>query len=113
VQARLPPRLRAPDAAFRDSRGVSFVYLDAHGPRAILGVLHDSPALIDKLVAMGTPVRRVRVQGVPGVYVAGTHVVDFLYGPGRRLSRPTLLWARGGRLYRLEARDPLALASAG
>jgi hypothetical protein len=112
AHASLPPRLRAPDAAYRDSRGISFVYMGANGPRAILGVLHDSPALIDKLVSMGTPVRHVRVQGVLGVYVAGTHVVDFLYGPGRRLSRPTLLWARGGRLYRLEARDPLALASA-
>ena len=46
------------------------------------------------------------------LYIPDTHVVDFLYGPGRRLSRPTLLWARDGLLYRLESSAALALASA-
>ena len=110
---RLPRRLAHPDAAYQDPRGVSFVYLDAHHrPRAILGVLHEGPELLQKLVSVSTQIRRVRVDGVPGIYVAGTHVVDFLYGPGRRLSRPTVLWARGGLLYRLESRQALRLASA-
>jgi hypothetical protein len=112
LPVRLPPRLRAPDAAYQDPRGVSFVYLGAHGPRAILAVLHEGPELLRKLVAVGTPVRHVRVDGVPALYVAGAHVVDFVYGPGRRLSRPTLLWSRDGLLYRLESAQALALASA-
>jgi len=108
----LPPRLAHPNAAYQDPRGVSFVYLDAQRrPRAILGVLREGPELLQKLVSLSTQIRRVRVDGVPGIYVAGTHVVDFLYGPGRRLSRPTLLWDRGGLLYRLEAKDALALAT--
>jgi hypothetical protein len=112
MPVRFPPRLRHPDAAYLDPRGISFVYLGAHGPRAILGVLRDGPGMLQKLVSVGTGIRRVHVGGAPGLYIAGTHVVDFLYGPGRRLSRPTLLWARGGLLYRLEAADALSLASA-
>ena len=111
---RLPPRLEQPDAAYQDPRGISFVYLGADKrPRAILAVLREGPELLQKLVSLSTQIRRVRVEGAPGIYVAGTHVVDFLYGPGRRLSRPTVLWQRGGLLYRLEATDALALASAG
>jgi hypothetical protein len=111
MTVRFPARLRHPDAAYLDPRGISFVYLGAHGPRAILAVLRDGPGLLQKLVGLGTQIRRVRVDGVPGLYIAGTHVVDFLYGPGRRLSRPTLLWARGGLLYRLESAQALRLAS--
>ena len=109
---RLPPRLAHPDAAYQDPRGVSFVYLDAQRrPRAILGVLREGPELLQKLVSISTQIRRVRVDGAPGIYIAGTHVVDFLYGPGRRLSRPTVIWDRDGLLYRLEAKDALALAT--
>jgi hypothetical protein len=110
---RLPRRLENPDAAYQDPRAVSFVYLDAQRrPRAILAVLREGPELLQKLVGVSTQIRRVRVDGAPGLYVAGTHVVDFLYGPGRRLSRPTVLWQRDGLLYRLEAADALTLASA-
>src|SRR5439155_21480575 len=51
---RLPPRLSAPDAAYEDERGVNFVYLGPHGPRAILGVLREGPELLDKLVSLQT-----------------------------------------------------------
>jgi hypothetical protein len=109
---RLPPRLQHPDAAYQDPRGISFVYLGAdRRPRAILAVLREGPELLQKLVGLSTQIRRVRVDGAPGIYVAGTHVVDFLYGPGRRLSRATVLWQRGGLLYRLEAKDALSLAT--
>jgi hypothetical protein len=112
MPAPLPPRLRSPDAAYRDDRGIAYLYLGPHGPRAILSVYREGPQLIDKLVSIATDVRRVRVQGARGIYVPDVHVVDFLYGPGRRLSRPTLLWARGSLTYRLESADALALASA-
>jgi hypothetical protein len=113
VALKLPPRLRRPDAAYSSDVGLNLLYLGPRGPRAVLAVLRESGAgLIDKLVYTNTRIRRVRVQGARGIFIPGVHVVDFLYGPGRRLSQPTLLWSRGGLTYRLESRDALALASA-
>lgn len=114
LPVRLPPRLRAPAAAYRRESGLSFLYLGARGPRAVLTVLpDDGGTVLQKLVDTSTAIRRVRVQGAPALYIAGVHVVDFLYGGDPRLSQPTLLWVRGGLTYRLEARDALALASVG
>ena len=110
----LPPRLSRPDGAYQRDNTVNFLYLQDGRPRAILTVFReDGRAMLDKLVYTTTKIRRVRVAGAPGLYVAGVHVVDFLYGGDPRLSQPTLLWVRGGLTYRLEARDALALASAG
>jgi hypothetical protein len=110
---KLPPRLSRPDAAYSSDVGVNLLYLRPGGRRAVLAVLRENQAgLIDKLVYMRTRIRRVRVQGARGIFIAGVHVVDFLYGPGRRLSEPTLLWSRGGLTYRLESREAVALASA-
>jgi hypothetical protein len=109
----LPPRLARPDAAYTRDDALNFLYLSDGKPHAVLTVFREGPAMLDKLVYTRTRVRRVRVQGAPGLYVAGVHVVDFLYGPDPRLSQPTLLWVRDGLTYRLEARDALALASGG
>jgi hypothetical protein len=108
----LPPRLRAPDAAYQRDGTVNFLYLGESGPRAVLTVFREGPQMLEKLVYTTTDIRRVRVQGARGLYVAGVHAVDFLYGGGPRLSQPTLLWSRGGLTYRLESRQALALASA-
>jgi hypothetical protein len=105
----LPPRLRAPDAAYRREDGLNFLYLDDGRPRAVLTVFREGPDVLQKLVGTATGIRRVRVQGAPGLYIAGVHVVDFLYGGDPRLSQPTLLWVRDGLTYRLESRDALAL----
>jgi hypothetical protein len=110
---KLPPRLRRPDAAYASDVGVNLLYLGPRGPHAVLAVLReDGAGLIDKLVYTSTRIRRVHVEGARGIFIAGVHVVDFLYGPGRRLSQPTLLWTRDGLTYRLESRDALELASA-
>jgi hypothetical protein len=110
----LPPRLARPDAVYTRDNTLNFLYLRDGKPHAVLTVLReDGRALLDKLVYTSTEIRRVRVDGAPGLYIAGVHVVDFLYGGDPRLSQPTLLWVRGGLTYRLEARDALGLASAG
>jgi hypothetical protein len=109
VPLTLPPRLRKPDAAYQQEDGVSLLYLGPHGPRAVLRVFRYT-GLVDKLVHQTTEIRRVRVQGAPGLFIAGVHVVDFLYGSDPRLSEPTLLWTRNGLTYRLESRDALKLA---
>jgi hypothetical protein len=109
----LPPRLRAPDAAYQRDGSLNFLYLQRGRPRAVLTVFSQGPELLQKLVGTSTGVRHVHVQGAPGLYIAGVHVVDFLYGSDPRLSQPTLLWVRGGLTYRLESREALALASAG
>jgi hypothetical protein len=105
----LPPRLRAPDAVYQRDGALNFLYLDHGRPRAVLTVFSQGPELLQKLVGTGTGIRHVRVDGAPGLYIAGVHVVDFLYGGDPRLSQPTLLWVRGGLTYRLESREALAL----
>jgi hypothetical protein len=109
----LPPRLAHPDAVYTRDDTVNLLYLVDGRPSAVLTVFREGRAILDKLVYTSTKVRRVRVNGAPGLYVPDVHVVDFLYGGNPRLSQPTLLWVRGGVTYRLEAHDPLALASAG
>jgi hypothetical protein len=108
----LPARLRRPVAVYERDATLNFLYLRAGRPLAVLTVFReDARALLDKLVYTRTKIRRLRVQGAPGLYIAGVHVVDFLYGGDPRLSQPTLLWVRGGLTYRLESREALALAS--
>jgi hypothetical protein len=106
----LPVRLRSPDVAYEREGALNFLYLGPRGPRAVLTVFREGgTGILDKLVYTTTKIRRVRVQGAPGLYVADVHVVDFLYGGDPRLSQPTLLWVRGGLTYRLESREALAL----
>src|SRR5213076_3223076 len=85
----LPPRLSRPDGAYQRDDTLNFLYLRDGRPRAVLTVFREGPQLLDKLVYTSTKIRRVRVQGARGLYVAGVHVVDFLYGGGPRLSQPT------------------------
>jgi hypothetical protein len=109
----VPPRLAHPDAVYTRDGTVNLLYLRNGKPRAVLTVFREGRGILDKLVYTTTKVRRVRVNGDPGLYVAGVHIVDFLYGGAPRLSQPTLLWAHDDLTYRLEARDALALASGG
>jgi hypothetical protein len=109
----LPPRLAHPDAVYTRDDTVNLLYLRDRKPRAVLTVFREGRAILDKLVYTTTNVRRVRVNGDPGLYIADVHVVDFLYGGNPRLSQPTLLWVKDNLTYRLEARDALALASRG
>jgi hypothetical protein len=111
----LPPRLAHPDGVYtRTVDGtVNMLYLRGGKPSAVLTVFREGRGILDKLVYTTTKVRRVRVNGAPGLYIPDVHVVDFLYGGNPRLSQPTLLWVEDDLTYRLEARDALALASRG
>ena len=109
----LPPRLAHPDAVYMREDTINLLYLRDGKPRAVLTVFREGSGILDKLVYTTTKLRRVRVNGAPGLYVPDVHVVDFLYGGGPRLSQPTLLWVKDNLTYRLEARDALALASGG
>jgi hypothetical protein len=109
----LPPRLAHPDAIYTRDDTVNLLYLTGGKPGAVLTVFREGRGILDKLVSTSTKIRRVRVNGAPGLYIPDVHVVDFLYGGSPRLSKPTLLWVQGDLTYRLEARDPRALASGG
>jgi hypothetical protein len=109
----LPPRLAHPDAVYTRDDTINLLYLRDGRPHAVLTVFREGRAILDKLVYTSTKIRRVRVNGAPGLYVPDVHVVDFLYGGDPRLSQPTLLWVKDNLTYRLEARDALALASGG
>jgi hypothetical protein len=109
----LPARLARPDAAYTQDAAVNLLYLRDGRPHAVLSVFREGSVILDKLVHTTANVRRVRVDGAPGLYIPEAHVVDFLYEDRPRLSKPTLLWVSGGLTYRLEAGDALALASGG
>jgi hypothetical protein len=82
-----------------------------HGVGALLTTFPGDPfAFIEKLVAGGTDVRRVRVGSAPGLWVGGQHGVLVAERGGAapvelrpRLAAPTLLWRIGTTTYRLEA----------
>ena len=109
----LPSRLAHPDAVYTRDDTINLLYQRGGRPHAVLTVFREGRAILDKLVYTSTKIRRVRVNGAPGLYVPDPHVVDFLYGGNPRLSQPTLLWVQDNLTYRLEARDALALASGG
>ncbi len=80
-------------------------------PSATLTQARGSTALdvVRKLTPPSTPIRRVRVNGEPGLYVDGPHAVMFSDANGRivvdraRSTGPALLWQQGPLLLRLEA----------
>lgn len=101
-------------AAYRPRPGLPEAF---DGIAALVSTFPGDPfAFVGKLVAGGTPLRRVRVAGAPGLWIPGPHGI-VVGGRGNapaelppRLAGPTLLWVRGGLTYRLEARVPLARA---
>jgi hypothetical protein len=109
----LPPRLAHPDGVYTRDDTINLLYLRGGKPYAVLTVFREGRAILDKLVSTSTKIRRVRVNGNPGLYVPDPHVVEFLYGSDPRLSQPTLLWVAGNVTYRLESREARTLASGG
>jgi hypothetical protein len=87
---------------------VTFVY---RGGDVTLSELRGSTQrdLVRKLTPPSSPIGRVRVNGEPGLYVAGPHVVLFRDASGQivedraRTAGRVLLWQRGPLLLRLEA----------
>ena len=117
--AALPAVLGAPDRVRITGQRLSLVYAARPG----LPQLDDVDAglvltesrggipgsLLRKLVLGGTDVQRVSVDGHRGAYITGGRHAYFYETPGGELREerpllagPTLVWAAGGRVYRLE-----------
>ena len=72
---------------------------------------------LQKLLYGGTEVERVRVRGGPGVYISGGEHGYIYETPSGTieedrplLAGPTVIWAAGGRVHRLETAAPRAAA---
>jgi hypothetical protein len=118
-----PPLLGRPgtvDVSGITSAGeVTLIYGPRSAPRAILLQFRGdtSPAFLQKLVAGGARIRRVSVNGRPGLFISGTRMVFVQDATGAVRVQPvelqgtTLLWQRGPVLLRLESglTEPAAL----
>jgi hypothetical protein len=98
-----------------DPPAVTFVWGTPARPRLLLTQFH--PALgvtLRKEVPRGVEATELSFRGDPAIWVAGEHTVQT--AAGARSAGPTLLWKRGGVVYRLEAElerdEALALARA-
>jgi hypothetical protein len=103
-----------PDRVYLGDRGtVWFLYGDPERPRLLVSqtplAIVDAPALQKKLVAQGTSVELVDVDGRPGAFLSGEPHFFFLVDAdgnavedSARLARDVLLWDEGGVAYRLE-----------
>jgi hypothetical protein len=73
-----------------------------------------NPGIIAKLIDRTATVERVRVEGAPGLWIAGAHEIAYQTSSGAvatdtiRRSGPVLIWARGRLTLRLEGFDTLA-----
>jgi hypothetical protein len=112
VQPKLLGRPGEVDVSGITSAGeVTLVYGPRSAPRAILLQFRGdtSPVFLEKLVAGGARIRKVSVNGQPGLFVSGTRVVFVQDATGAIRVQPvelrgtTLLWQRGPVLLRLES----------
>jgi hypothetical protein len=106
----LPAALGPPDRVYVVGRIVSVLYDDQ---RLLLaqaaGGLHAD--MLEKIISFDDTIRRVRVAGRPGVWLAADHVYHWTddTGPPVR-SGAALIWERGGRVLRLEGPRSLRAA---
>jgi hypothetical protein len=123
IDASMPAALGAPDEAYRSTDGtvVSLVYrarpdLPELSPGSGVGLLLQQIGgtldreRVDKLVAEGASVTAVEVGGEPGFWIEGPpHLVHYTDMEGvtraemTRLVGDTLVWDRGGILFRIES----------
>jgi hypothetical protein len=106
--------LGAPDAVYAAPNAlpprVSLVYVARSGlpaGTAGVGALLDELEgeafpYVEKLVGGGVPIRRVHVNGAPGVFIAGRHALMLPDELHPRIAGNTLVWARARVTYRLE-----------
>jgi hypothetical protein len=77
----------------------------AGGVGALLDQLQgDSTAFIEKFVAEGVPITRVRINGEPGYFIAGPHAVTLPTELRPRIAGNTVVWLHDAVTYRLETR---------
>ena len=106
----LLPDVGAPDAVRVNQFTPDLVLLLYGRPRRLrLTELRSGSGWIEKFATVGQQVERVRVNGGPGIWVEGRHVVTELFGLPR-FSGSVLLWEQGGLTLRLEGRMTRAQA---
>ena len=125
--AAIPAGLGAPDRVRVTGQRISLVYAPRPGLPALDGVdagllLTESRGgipgeYLQKMLYGGTGVERVRVRGGPGVYISGGehgYIYETPSGTVEEdrplLAGPTVVWAAGGRVHRLETAAPRATA---
>jgi hypothetical protein len=112
-----PSLLGEPDGIYRSGDVVTLLYGTSTRVRALITEIADSgftPAVGKKLVAVGTRVEFVPVNGSaePALWITGApHVVHLPGGPGR-LAGNTLIWTQGRLTIRLEGAETLQQARA-
>jgi hypothetical protein len=105
----LLPKLGRPDTVYLDPAAELLVVLYGRPVRIRLSEFKATYSL-EKLVTSEQQVQRVRVDGNPGLWIQGPHVVSELFGQPR-LSGNALIWQRDGLTLRLEGRLSRADAS--
>lgn len=126
----VPERLGAPDEVWIDERApstpVTLLYRPGRGlppsPVSDVSVVLTQfragigEVVFGKSVPSPEDVRRVTVDGRPGYWIRGDHLVSYIapdgstFGDTGRLSAGTLLWERDGVTLRLESSLPLSRA---
>jgi hypothetical protein len=102
----LLPDIGKPDSVHIDRFAPNYVILLWGRPRTRLRLTEMrsfGPGTIEKYVLAEQRAERVNVDGHPGMWVQGPHVVTEQYGQPR-LSGNVLLWEQDGLLLRLEGR---------
>jgi hypothetical protein len=99
----LPKDLGAPDDVRINVFSPYFVVLLYGKPDVKLRLTETSGGVIQKYALAEQLVERVEVDGQPGIWVEGTHVVGELFGLPR-LAGNVLLWEQDGLTLRLEGR---------
>jgi hypothetical protein len=94
---------RSPDDVRIDRFSPYFVVLVYGEPGVRLRLIEMVGGVIEKYVLAGQPVERVEVNGEPGIWVQGRHVVSEPLGLPR-LSGNVILWEQEGLTLRLEGR---------
>jgi hypothetical protein len=100
----LVPRLGRPDRVYVDSAdGYLILLYGAPRLRLRLSEFRTEGSIVQKLTKFGQGVRPQTVNGGPGIWVPGPHVVIEL-SRQPRLAGSTLLWEQAGLTLRLEGR---------
>jgi hypothetical protein len=112
----LPAALGRPDAVFRRGALVTLGYGGEHPRWLVMEVVEPSSVLLEKIVLTGANVRKLTVNGNPGVWVEGPQELIYV-GPDReprvedaRLSANTLIWEQDAVSVRIETPQGLAAA---
>jgi hypothetical protein len=112
---RIPAALGRPDRVFVRDVIVTFAYDHPRGHRLLFAQAAGRLQLgvLQKIIGVDAHVRRVRVAGSPGIFLAAAHAYDW-YDPTGPLVRSgaALVWERGGRVFRLEGERSLKRALA-